>query len=893
MLEGNNFEQYIRNSVNNNINEILDNLGDTKGFKIKELNKNPKTFKIKYKGNIIFIELNSTNLLTPIKNINIGFAFNSNDNNGVTNVKLLNNVTPLEILKYTFSCIKKIILEYKPESISFNGEENKIKLYLSLLKKYGLTDYKKDSLFGYIIYIPDEFYQNNINEVLDNLDSDNIGNKFINDPNMQRPHINYITLKYKNNDIKIWYNYNPETNALYFDFTINGWIIARSLNDDVTPLEMLKIVFTNIKKLLDEYRPNKFSFTASDKKLKLYSSMLKKFGLTDIKINSDGAYEVIIPEGFYQNNINEVLDNLDKIDDNEITKINSINSIVDDKTFSYNYKGNSIDIRLEYYFYNKKLLIKFSINGSLIKFQEFNNNVKANEILLFVFSNIKKKILEYKPKIIGFSASNDKKARIYIYLLNKFGLNDIIKKNENGYDVTIPDNFYQNNVNEVFDNLDSGIELSNPIINDFNNDTTSYKNFKYNHKDNLIEIIVTHYNNLKRIGIDFKINGRSSKFDELKNDVTPIEILYHIFSIIKKIILTYKAKYLSIKATEKKINLYVKLLNKFGLNDYNIIDNRSVLVTIPDSFYQNNISENKNYFKGLSKSTTNKKRVQMKRQADMDDSDPSAYKPMAGDSKGKKLLKTSKHTIKYHKQFDEDCECLNESLSDKIKTALKKKSEKSGIPLGILSSVMRRGMAAWKSGHRPGASQEQWAYARVNSFITKGSGTWGGADKDLAKKVKKKKKKVNEVLDNLDKNSKPQKINNDVFNFSENPNINDVNKTYNYNYKGNIIDIQIIYFSDTRTISIGFKINNSYIKLQDLKNNVTTNEILNYIFSNIKKLFLTYKPKYLKYAGVPKKIMLYKIMLNKFGIKDIENTGVDQNGEIQCEVTIPDEFYNK
>ena len=26
--------------------------------------------------------------------------------------------------------------------------------------------------------------------------------------------------------------------------------------------------------------------------------------------------------------------------------------------------------------------------------------------------------------------------------------------------------------------------------------------------------------------------------------------------------------------------------------------------------------------------------------------------------------------------------------------------------------------------------------ARVNSFVTKSSGTWGGADKDLAKKVR-------------------------------------------------------------------------------------------------------------------------------------------------------------
>lgn len=68
--------------------------------------------------------------------------------------------------------------------------------------------------------------------------------------------------------------------------------------------------------------------------------------------------------------------------------------------------------------------------------------------------------------------------------------------------------------------------------------------------------------------------------------------------------------------------------------------------------------------------------------------------------------------------------------------AVKNKAEKSGMPYPVLKQVYDRGMAAWKGGHRPGATQVQWALARVNSFITKSSGTWGGADSDLAKKVK-------------------------------------------------------------------------------------------------------------------------------------------------------------
>ena len=73
---------------------------------------------------------------------------------------------------------------------------------------------------------------------------------------------------------------------------------------------------------------------------------------------------------------------------------------------------------------------------------------------------------------------------------------------------------------------------------------------------------------------------------------------------------------------------------------------------------------------------------------------------------------------------------------DKIETALKKKAQDTGVPIGIIRAVMRRGLAAWKSGHRPGANQQQWGYARVNAFLTKGEGTWGGADSDLAKEVR-------------------------------------------------------------------------------------------------------------------------------------------------------------
>ena len=81
-----------------------------------------------------------------------------------------------------------------------------------------------------------------------------------------------------------------------------------------------------------------------------------------------------------------------------------------------------------------------------------------------------------------------------------------------------------------------------------------------------------------------------------------------------------------------------------------------------------------------------------------------------------------------------------EANEEKKKTGLAAKAAKSGMPLGILKTVYNRGMAAWKTGHRPGTTPQQWGHARVNSFITKSSGTWGKADKDLADKVRARKK---------------------------------------------------------------------------------------------------------------------------------------------------------
>ncbi len=64
--------------------------------------------------------------------------------------------------------------------------------------------------------------------------------------------------------------------------------------------------------------------------------------------------------------------------------------------------------------------------------------------------------------------------------------------------------------------------------------------------------------------------------------------------------------------------------------------------------------------------------------------------------------------------------------------ALADKAKKSGISVGTLRKVYNRGMAAWKTGHRPGTTPQQWGYARVNAFIVKKEKGGLNHDKDLA-----------------------------------------------------------------------------------------------------------------------------------------------------------------
>lgn len=141
-------------------------------------------------------------------------------------------------------------------------------------------------------------------------------------------------------------------------------------------------------------------------------------------------------------------------------------------------------------------------------------------------------------------------------------------------------------------------------------------------------------------------------------------------------------------------------------------------------FFIHDLTEASKYYSGLSKSTSAKRKSHFEKNSKKDDNDDSAYALAPGDATAK--TKPSQYTKAYAKQFGEE--------SSPVEKALRNKSEKSGIDYSILKDVYDRGHAAWRTGHRPGTTPEQWGLARVNSFIVGGK-TRTTADADLWKKV--------------------------------------------------------------------------------------------------------------------------------------------------------------
>jgi hypothetical protein len=134
------------------------------------------------------------------------------------------------------------------------------------------------------------------------------------------------------------------------------------------------------------------------------------------------------------------------------------------------------------------------------------------------------------------------------------------------------------------------------------------------------------------------------------------------------------------------------------------------------------------YFTGLSKRNTCKRKREMKKFGSMNANDPHAYVGFKTDTSKGVRTTNSRYTRKFKQMFPN------------AKT-LKEKSKVTGVPISALQESYNRGMAAWRTGHRPGATQQQWGYARVHSLLTCGK-TFYTTDSDIVRNTRRKSKRA-------------------------------------------------------------------------------------------------------------------------------------------------------
>ena len=130
------------------------------------------------------------------------------------------------------------------------------------------------------------------------------------------------------------------------------------------------------------------------------------------------------------------------------------------------------------------------------------------------------------------------------------------------------------------------------------------------------------------------------------------------------------------------------------------------------------------YFSGLTEKKKLARKKEIKKFGSMSWKNPKAYVGFKT-NKGVKTKKSS-YTVEWKKLFPEA-------------TSLEQKAKVSGVPLKYIKESYNRGLAAWRTGHRPGATAQQWGYARVHSFLLCGK-TYYTTDSDLVEKAKKESK---------------------------------------------------------------------------------------------------------------------------------------------------------
>lgn len=130
------------------------------------------------------------------------------------------------------------------------------------------------------------------------------------------------------------------------------------------------------------------------------------------------------------------------------------------------------------------------------------------------------------------------------------------------------------------------------------------------------------------------------------------------------------------------------------------------------------------YYRGLTKRKALERHKEIERRKTIHWTEPKAYRPFKTNI-GRKTRR-SHYTANWNRLFPEA-------------KSLQEKAEATGVPEKFIRASYDRGMAAWRTGHRPGATSHQWGYARAHSYLLCGK-THYLTDSDLVRKAKKQSK---------------------------------------------------------------------------------------------------------------------------------------------------------
>jgi len=128
------------------------------------------------------------------------------------------------------------------------------------------------------------------------------------------------------------------------------------------------------------------------------------------------------------------------------------------------------------------------------------------------------------------------------------------------------------------------------------------------------------------------------------------------------------------------------------------------------------------YYRGLTRKQALERKAEIKKFGKLHWRNPKAYVGFKTD-KYRKTTRKSSYTAQWDKLFPDA-------------KSLKERSKVTGVPEKYLKTIFRRGLAAWRTGHRVSQTPQSWSYPRLAAYLLCGKAHYT-ANSDQVRLAKK------------------------------------------------------------------------------------------------------------------------------------------------------------